>query len=287
MWAVEIRREELGDVLQKALQGNLLAASRVSLSTVTRPGLDGIILLWAEPPQETRFLPTIIVVEDTRKHEFFAWVGTYFQGLRPISRLTRVVEWSQFKQIIARNEAGPPKGKYIGAASGLVIAEALLRIRGKRGPVDLTFEDCASTFAFAFSQALLSGATSKELRQVARAWKQVERCGLRAPGGEQLEVLAAPCTVLASLCGRDLVGFGGDVPTVAYNIAVEISEGGAISPRLVSEFAESLSIPLPLLRSIMEGTRESRVVGFEEAMVRIGRGTVARGDMAMFGSGLL
>jgi hypothetical protein len=287
MWLLHTNREELIEVFRQSLKGNL--SNVVYESDFSRNKLDvgELYLVWGVDPGEELFLPSIVIVADGEKRDFLAWVGTYIASLRPITRVCRVLEYSAFKQYQSRKQADGI-GRYLGAAVGLILSEAIISRAVSRRQKKLSFRDCLETFSFAFGSALFSGASSEELSRVSHDWYEAQQVSRRLRiSVNDVEVMQKPWNTLADLCGGVPTKKSKTKESDILELVSALRDGINIPGRLFKNLAKRLSINENVFTLTGEGTREGRVIALEEALRAIENSSDSEKSLAAFAKGYL
>jgi len=275
MLTTEVDREGLLRLLGGGAEHRVVVVDSPSDLTDEAPRVGRLRLVWPEEPSRTDPLPTLIVTAKGEGKDFLAWASTYLEAYRPFTSLCRVIE-PAWLPVIGRLTARPQLGAAECVAVALVIAEALSRGPGLVNLSKLSVRSCEATLSFCRSRATALGLKGAE-QAVAEGWRlarETSRQPTRAATIDCIELVWSAAT------GRTTGEGNADYGRILAACRM-LQEKGELSSEALNEVLPGE----PLVRSIvsrMAGTREERVIAFEETVRRLGSRSRTKDAEAQF-----
>ncbi|MEI8020377.1 MAG: hypothetical protein WCH39_19400 [Schlesneria sp.] len=160
--------------------------------------------IWREKRLNVCTFPSAVVIDDSRRRSFLAWVATYLPQLRPFTAFCRVLS-PQALDACARREAEtdmPSLGLLEEACLGLVFGELATLTNGSLDFRNVSFAGCGATLSYAVMRTLALGEQAVNVREIATRWSHA-RVLMKNPGLPlDAEQVVLPWSVLLEL--RDL-----------------------------------------------------------------------------------
>lgn len=271
MWKLDSNRADFLELIPRLIGGENINVKEIrSLSRMGRLQKD-LCLVWLKNPENEAVFPSFIIVNDGEKRDFLAWINTYAPFLRPLTGKIHVLEYQNFINT-SKRKAPINKRRFLGAAIGLMIAEANLNKPYNKRSYP-TYRECLATLGFSLGSALFSGVSNDDFAYTAASWGHAQKNSRRVkPNFEHINMLLEPWGILIDLCNN---GFSGksrqndlwsDEQDI-YTIVMELLNKGSVSSKTFKSLIEGLSIPSKLVDLVLKGTRESRIVAFENLLM--------------------
>ncbi len=215
-------------------------------------------------------MPTVILVGDNERREFFAWALTYLPELRPLTAFTRIVTQAE-AQRYARSTGSHPLYTWQDACLGLILGEASSYAASSGGTRQVSLSGCASTYSFAMTSAWLRGISSPDIETVGNQWERARLLTKQPTLAPSAGQLALPWRVLRELGGPEGAGEWARSRPEAEMVRIlksceELARSGEIRPTTIWETDETVESSLPVQNRGV--TREERVARFESVARR-------------------
>jgi hypothetical protein len=123
MWTCSLNRRQFSEFTRSADEHLREGKEMRTLAELQSVGPEQIALLWPRQPDQGMRMPTVILVGDNERREFFAWALTYLPELRPLTAFTRIVTQAE-AQRYARSTGSHPLYTWQDACLGLILGEA-------------------------------------------------------------------------------------------------------------------------------------------------------------------
>jgi hypothetical protein len=207
----------------------------------------------------------MLVCDDETDQDWAAWITTFGAKIRPFSAYMRLFTYTGILRVVKAART-PTLDRFSWPLAGIVLGEVL----ASSGLPDKALEAlpaaaCASTLSFAMFRARACYFEFDAWEYIVAAWD-----GVREATRQRARVVDS--SAIARVCGLviDATSRGDRVRSLPYG-NLEILEA---CEELLSlrEDVPSIVIKVPLVAAVerrMHGSREDRVVAFEEFMVRV------------------
>lgn len=163
VWSARVGSRELGRFLQQGRFRDVVL--RDSLRDAALGKSD--VMIWRNDPSAQAELPALIVMDDVKQREFFAWSLTYFREATPLTAFTHVVSPEDMAALIERPEVAN-LGALENACVGLVLGETeALRTPGRES-TDVALVACKSTYSFLMGRMLAFRSSERVCEEAAR-----------------------------------------------------------------------------------------------------------------------
>lgn len=263
MWAIEANKKLLLDIFGQESTDIMNKVSQVSVDILKNGFTDDYLLIWAKKPIKGD-IPTTIIVHDHNTREFIAWATTTIGGYRPFTAFFKVMDRTQAEKAFKTRDE-PRLDNLAGPLTGLIIGEALTHSTKKNSIQKLSLLPCKSTYSFSLAKAYALGYYLNFLEEnfIHNAWKlarSLTRQPIRKLSDEQIKI---PFNVVVSL-NEQISGGEIGVPEFVIEACRELFLDGR-----VKKSWRLLNTEIPFFEKLikeMEGTREKRVLAFEEIL---------------------
>lgn len=274
-------RRQLLDVLQSISSTSGLQ-SPSELSLPFEADRDSVRVVW-DAGQEESPVPAVIVIERDKQRDFFAWVTTFVPSLRPFSAFCRVVDSDMVKILLDRHSRAF-SSKLTGAWIGMTVSEAFLWRALRRRSTRLTMRDCFGTASFSLSRALRMGLSGK-IKHIVDDWAIAKEL-VEQTSVPYLDEILHVWQIVESLSDPST-----DVNLTREQQAIrlccqDVMESGAISEEAWGMLTGRIR-DLHDTKTLMNGTREERVIALERVFPVIIRSTEVGKPIKAFTCGYL
>lgn len=268
VWGRWIDRDDLLDILEN---GGINAGSSVSVSesgwVKSVAGGGEFIAVWPYDPQERSDLPVVLGVPDDQRRDLYAWVGTYFGSVRPLTAYCRVMSKEEVEDFLDVSREYVDR-RLERAGLGLVFGEAAAYLgSGKIQVTELSVNAFMRTLSAALMRAQVTPLGGRYLSSIPSSWSRLRQ----RLGHAELDLASRHVelawSILLGLFREE--GIEGD-HLATYEGRNSILEGckelkskGAIDRRRWESLAARGGLPVEVPDS-MDGPREGRVKTFEE-----------------------
>jgi len=264
-----VSRQEFLDALQSKGSFHRRELERAEKLSSRVEGSSKIQLVWSDESVQRAntdsvslsALPSLILIDSSRRREFLAWVWTYLTDLRPLTAYLRVLNEQEL--IGVQEGAAQPRPRGLEEASlGLILGEAATYI-GAKSAKTLTNLACTSTYSYAMARALALGVAPTTMNEILARWTRARSVGKQAQLKLTPEQLDTPWQVILALSN--------DMPYL-YSPTSRLPDVILRTCREIMSQPDSgmgwdyLTDRYPSLRSAryeMKGPRERRVLVFE------------------------
>lgn len=234
----------------------------------TTPGLftsEVIELAWPKKPPRSNVPPSAVILDDSKRRDFLAWVLTYLPSFSPFTAYFRVVDRETAERCSAFGE--PHLDEFADAAVGLILCEAAAYLEHTNSPSQLSSVSSASTCSFALGRSFALGVFSAHGRSVASAWQTARETTQQRHLPLEIGDILEPWQVLRLLQEpKDSRGDAlGRLPPEILKAGGEIRRNGAVGKKTWKQLVGSLPF-LPEAPERMTGRREDRVQVLEKAL---------------------
>lgn len=266
MWVVGTDRRALLEMFESENWGrSVRAREQRSVRRSSAPG-EELQMMWRDDPRERPSLPTAIVLEESKRRDFLAWVRTYLPSINPFTAYCRVVDAGMAEKALEQR-TGPWLGKLEHACLGLILTEAITYMRGRPVARELSRVTCASTYSYAMARSVALGIRGQE-EELGQGWSAARAMTNQRKLTPSPMTLLEPWGAVLSLVKKESL-FNSSVPerTLApiVSACMDLPEFGEISPVRWRQVTREY----PALRDMgerMDAPREIRVTMFEEAL---------------------
>lgn len=265
MWTRTATRKELVDILtQREIE-------RFSVQEVSTLGLlsslgEDVQLVWPDDPTEFFSLPTLMLVDRRQQRDFFAWVSTYYQTLRPFTAYCRVLDRQALDSWTNVASRCPQLKRLEDACVGLVLMEAMTYIAGKGAIRDLPRSAFSATYSYAIAKALALGAIQSELDTITTSWTKARNLTRQPARSLRESDLRAVWEIMVAL-KAERHSAARELPFPWSVVCDAVLNEGDINMSVEASLS-CAGFP-PGLWKEMNGNRESRVLQFEELLRKI------------------
>ena len=283
LYYARVDRRDFGDLISEegVLRLNIKQVSDTDRLEV--PDSDAVLAVWSLDPQKTTQLPELLICQDGTQTDWAAWVTTFAAKVRPFSAYMRLMTKTDFRLTVKRPPT-PGLGPLTWPMAGLILGEVL----AASGLPDKALETLsatafASTLSFVMCRAAAVYPDFQEWNQLVEMWESVRVVTKQRTRSVQGASVARVCaTVMVA------VGFQGASKILTQNDK-EVCEACRYlitSPqRIPSNLSENKLFAEAEL--MMRGSREDRVVAFEEFLRRTDGISEAKPEVMSFMLGYL
>lgn len=258
-WTLELRRDELLDVVQR--KGNQrYSTAREPIIITPSPGK--ISAIWrGEEIVDRPPLPQVIVGRPHDLDDLWAWALSYLRGLGPLSAQTRILTPEQYHSALQR------KRNYrwwqtAGGFVGVVLGEAIVHTRQSLDSNEIGLVTCRSTLSFVLARASALGMTAGELNDLAVSWEKLRSStGQPATAISADEVTRVAASLLAATDNRSVIESSGSRASAWF---LQLMARGNANT-VLSELNDVIVGPQEKnFTTLIQGTAEERVQFFDE-----------------------
>ncbi len=269
MWVSQTTREDLATFLRRVVAGKDVVATQLSGIGDIDPQGSELNVFWKDDPTLSRVMPLCIVIPNNTKRDFLAWTSTYMPMYRPLTRLTRVLEAKPFKSAVRRKPAHRLR-ELIGGAVSLVLAECAVRNRPvpERARRRFTVSNCLETLSYSLCRAMFAGSDGNEIETIALKWAKANYVAEKIKSTNEVTFILAPLGILAQISDVNFPILDNPSDLIVDAIS-DVFQTGDVSNKVRRDISLLLPIPDELLRATSDGTRESRMVAFESAVLAL------------------
>jgi hypothetical protein len=198
MWICSLSRRQFSEFTRSS--GGQFRDGKELRDLSEVPPLNGeqIALLWPRQPDQGIRMPTVILVGDDYRREFFAWALTYLPELRPLTSFTRVVTKTE-AQRYERAVDSQPVYAWQDACLGLILGEASSYAATTGTARQMSLSGCASTYSFVMTSAWLRGISGPDVGNIGNQWARARLLTKQSALVPSAEQLALPWGVLRTL----------------------------------------------------------------------------------------
>lgn len=144
-----------------------------SLDDIARgaiPARGGVIVTW-QPSNDDPY-PEALVVRDEDYRDTIAWLGSYFNGLAPISQWCRVWPQSEFESLFQYQKT-PTLGRSLGSWIGLIVSEVAAQGGHSLSLREVPGNAALATASFAAARSGAVWGKKANLRQIAHSYDEL------------------------------------------------------------------------------------------------------------------
>lgn len=278
-----IDRRDFGDLISEEGMSRLNIDSAAGIEVLEAPVGDAVLAVWSVDPKKTTQLPAVLICQDGTQNDWAAWITTYAASIRPFSAYMRLMTNTDFQRTAKRSPT-PDIGPFTWPATGLILGEVL----GASGLPDKALETLsatafASTLSFVMCRAAAMYADFEEWSYLVKTWESVREVTKQRDRSVESASIARVCATI-----MDALGFRGASKILTRNDA-EVCEACRClirSPQAIPSNLAGIKIFADAER-MMHGSREDRVVAFEEFLHRSDDISVPKPEVMSFMLGYL
>ena len=279
----QVARRDFGDLISEEGVSRLNIETVAEIDLLKAPASNTVLAVWALDPKKTTQLPEMLICQDGTQNDWAAWITTFAARIRPFSAYTRLMTHTDFQRTAKRSPT-PDIGPFTWPAAGLILGEVL----GASGLPDKALETLSamavtSTLSFVMCRAAAMYADFEEWSHLAKMWESVrEVTKQRARSVESASIARVCATVMNAL------GFRGASKILTPN-DTEVCEACRYLIRSPQRIPSNLS-EIKLFADaelMMHGSREDRVLAFEEFLHRSDDISVPKPEVMSFMLGYL
>jgi hypothetical protein len=253
-----INRGDFGDLISEE------GVSRLRIEQDANPveALDNnaIVAVWSLDPKKTTQLPEVLICRDGTQSDWAAWISTFATRIRPFSAYSRLMTNTEFQRVM-RKPPTPGLGPLTWPVAGLVLGDVL----GASGLPDKALETLSatvlsSTLSFVMWRTAAIYPDFQDWQRLVEVWQSVLQMTNQRHRPVESGMIARVCGTIMSAAG--------------YQGASKIltRDDSEASEACRSFIASPNRVPINLTENrllenadtIMRGSREDRVVAFED-----------------------
>jgi hypothetical protein len=265
MWTQGLTRKDFLDLVSGRTSSAATNLRESERWQVPKAGKSDVTAGWINDPVGSAW-PDVLLVDSAELKEFYAWASTYLPAYRPLSAYCHVLD-ATAASYANRLKRDPSLEGIEGACIGLVVADAFLDSARRARRARITPTVCAGTYSFAMARALAVGLPWDDRRDpIADGWATLQRRFRRPNGGNDLRDHWRVLFEATGLCRQSQLAFTSEAANVPLGDAFhQMTHAQDIEPMTWVHLVGGRS-DLVDVRQRMDGTREERVVVFEEAV---------------------
>jgi len=278
----QIARRDFGDLISEKGVSRLNVETWAEFGLLKAPAGNAVLALWSFDPKKTTQLPEVLICQDGTQNDWAAWITTFAAKIRPFSAYMRLMTNTDFQRA-ARRSPTPDIGALAWPEAGLILGEVLGSGLPDKALETLSATACMSTLSFVMCRAAAMYADFEEWPDLVSMWESVrEMTKQRGRSVESTSIARVCATVMHAL------GFRGTSKILTRN-DTEVCEACRDligSPQRIPSniFEIGLFVDAEL---IMHGSREDRVLAFEEFLRRSEGTSVPNPELMAFTLGYL
>jgi hypothetical protein len=264
LWMLELRRDELLDVLQQKGNQNFISIRNPAEIISPRGRLAAI---WRSGPASDRtLLPQVIVGQLHDLEDLLAWASSYLRGLGPLTAQTRVITPDEYGAALQRAH-NYKWWRFAGGFVGMVVGEALVHTSQTLISNDVGLVACRSTLSFVLARATALGVVSADLKGLGLAWEKLRnQTGQSTTAISAEEIIQVATSLSAATIDQAIVDRSRS--RVSQWLFRLLDRGNADD--LLHEFNDAVILsPKRNFRTLIAGTAEERVQFFDEVLPRL------------------
>ena len=278
-----VDRRDFGDLISEEGVSRLNIETVAEIDVLEAPIGNAVLAVWSLDPKKTTQLPQVLICQDGTQNDWAAWITTYAARIRPFSAYMRLMTNTDFQRTVKRSLT-PDIGPLTWPAAGLILGEVL----GASGLPDKALETLSatafvSTLSFVMYRAAAMYPDFQEWSHLIEMWESVrEVTKQRVRWVESASVARVCATVM------DALGSAGTSKILTRNDA-EVCEACRYLIRSPQRIPSNLS-EIKLFADaelMMHGSREDRVLAFEELLHRSNDISVPKPEVMSFMLGYL
>jgi hypothetical protein len=281
----KVERRNFGDLIAEegVARLDVETASEAEISVLESPVGNTIIAVWSTDPKTTLQLPDVLICQDGTQNDWAAWITTFAPRIRPFSAYMRLMTRADFRRTAKRSptlEIAP----ITWPATGLILGEVL----GTSGLPDKELETLSSmafvsTMSFMMFRAAVLYTDFEEWSSLVDMWESVREMTKQRARAVESAAIARVCSTV-----MDALGFRGTSKILTRN-DIEVSEACHYLIKAPQSIPSNLSAIKPFADAElkMHGSREDRVLAFEDFLNRSDDLSVAKPELVSFMLGYL
>jgi len=195
-----------------------------SLDYVNQPPMGSDIYAYWARDRISPNLPSLIVVPEGKKEEFFAWSLSFIQNLTPITSFIWVLDWSEYIEVISL------KSRNLSAIGASMAAAITGEVLTNTSFYDRNIDSiplCEGTCGAAIAQALKIGYSPTSLKNLVGRWQYLVEASGRSQKVSAMEILRI-WNILLSLARNAGPSKLRDEDLVCFDICRSIQHEGNI-----------------------------------------------------------
>ncbi|OLN24902.1 hypothetical protein DVDV_3807 [Desulfovibrio sp. DV] len=272
MYSLKCKRKDLLDIFSKkgpkqrpALSDGFIDHNNETLEA------DCLCLIWPDASEIDNLPPSMIITSDKSVEDLLAWSSTYLSEYQPLTTYCYVLEQSEHA-LVGNLPLRARLNRLECAWVGLILAEAITLSSVSAPNFNIAPLACASTFSFCaarFSALKYSNDFSDSLVE---RWKKAHKASRQPVRKLELSRILDKVWLLTALSNtkglRNDIAMTPDGLNNIYVACKQIIENGVITDAGLS-YCFGGSANFRTIHAEMLGSRENRVLVFEDAMARI------------------
>ncbi|MBW1795350.1 MAG: hypothetical protein JRJ38_13130 [Deltaproteobacteria bacterium] len=278
-----VDRRDFGDLISEEGVSRLNIETVAEIDILEAPVSNAVIAVWSLDPKKTTQLPEVLICQDGTQNDWAAWITTFAARIRPFSAYMRLMTHTDFQRTAKRSPT-PDIGPFTWPAAGLILGEVL----GASDLPDKALETLsatafASTLSFVMCRAAAIYADFQEWSHLVEMWESVREVTKQRTRSIESGSIARVCATV-----MDALGFQGASKILTRN-DTEVSEACRYlfrSPQRTPSNLFETKI-FADAEHMMRGSREDRVLAFEEFLHRSDGISVPKPEIMSFMLGYL